>query len=157
MATTMGVYAITHDGSGCQYIGQSSDIHSRWTRHRSELRRNVHKNPLLQEAWNKYGEVSFTFSILEIVDYKIVECCLIGDRERYFIDKRYQEKGSHEFNWGETQEGRRNGKIIQKLTQHIRELEEEVLLLKRSGVIALQAGSLPRKHQEPPKKRAEES
>lgn len=33
--------------------------------HWSLLRRNLHKNPHLQNAWNKYGEMNFKFEILE--------------------------------------------------------------------------------------------
>ena len=62
MAT--GVYVITNSVTGAQYIGSSRDIDQRFNAHRHYLRHNTHKNPILQRAWNKYGEVAFMFNTI---------------------------------------------------------------------------------------------
>lgn len=49
--------------------------------HISRLRANKHKNPYLQNSYNKYGEIDFQFDIIEITDK---EQCLI--REQYWLD-----------------------------------------------------------------------
>lgn len=59
-----GIYAIQNTVNGKVYIGSSDDIQRRKNAHYSQLRRNVHHNSCLQRAWDKYGEASFTFSVL---------------------------------------------------------------------------------------------
>jgi group I intron endonuclease len=46
------------------------------------LCRNVHKNPKLQAAWNKYGEETFIFEVIEFVLVPF-----LVEREQYWIDK----------------------------------------------------------------------
>lgn len=60
-----GVYKITCLTDGKFYIGSSKNIKRRWKTHVSKLNKNEHDNMFLQEAWNLYGEKSFTFEILE--------------------------------------------------------------------------------------------
>lgn len=63
------------------YIGSAVNIKSRWTNHRNELKRNVHKSPKLQSHFNKYGENDLCFSVLI--------SCLKEDllsQEQFFID-----------------------------------------------------------------------
>lgn len=64
MARQSGIYIITNTVNGKRYIGSSVDIHRRWVTHKRELRRGIHYNPVLQRAWDKYGESAFEFSIL---------------------------------------------------------------------------------------------
>jgi len=47
------------------YIGQAVNLPRRKSNHITRLRRNVHTNPHLQSAFNKYGEDSFYFIVLE--------------------------------------------------------------------------------------------
>lgn len=54
-----GIYEIVNTKNGNRYIGSAVSFSSRWNKHRSELRRNSHRNVKLQRAWNKYGEGSF--------------------------------------------------------------------------------------------------
>ena len=61
----IGIYKIENTVNGKVYIGQSVDITDRWEHHRSELKNNRHGNAHLQASWNKYGEDSFTFTVLE--------------------------------------------------------------------------------------------
>jgi group I intron endonuclease len=61
-----GVYAIRHVASGCAYVGSARNIYSRWRGHKADLRLNRHHCQYLQNAWNKYGEASFVFEVLEV-------------------------------------------------------------------------------------------
>ena len=60
-----GIYKIRNLKNGKIYIGQSTDIKTRWNNHKFELNSNTHRNPHLQNAYNKYGEDAFEFTILE--------------------------------------------------------------------------------------------
>lgn len=60
-----GVYAITHIETGRCYIGSTRrSFSSRWCSHKALLRAGKHHSRHLQNAWNKYGEGAFAFSIL---------------------------------------------------------------------------------------------
>jgi group I intron endonuclease len=61
---TCGIYSIKNKINNKLYIGSSSNIELRWTKHLSDLRRNIHANPHLQSAWIEYGEENFKFEIL---------------------------------------------------------------------------------------------
>lgn len=76
-----GIYMIKNEENDKVYIGQSNDISHRWSTHKTELNANRHVNRHLQNAWNKYGQDSFTFSILE-------ECKKddLDKREMYYIE-----------------------------------------------------------------------
>jgi len=70
-----GIYMIYFIGSNKSYIGSSFDICKRGNQHLNALRNNNHKNKKLQRSFNKYGEYSFCFEILEktILNYKTKE------------------------------------------------------------------------------------
>ena len=74
-----GIYFISNKVNGKRYIGSSKDIEQRFRAHRSELNRGVHRNVHLLNAWNKYGEESFEFSVVE-------EC---DEENRFAIEQRY--------------------------------------------------------------------
>lgn len=63
-----GVYRILCLQTGKLYVGSSVDLRARWHHHRRSLRRGDHRNSYLQQAWNKYGEESFEFSVLQLAD-----------------------------------------------------------------------------------------
>ena len=67
--TMSGIYRI-QDKEGRIYIGSAVNLHKRIYEHRRRLKAGNHINPKLQNAWNKYGESYFTFSIVEIVEDK---------------------------------------------------------------------------------------
>ena len=77
-----GVYKIRNVINNKFYIGSTTGLlKSRCVTHRSKLRHKKHKNPHLQNAWNKYGENNFEFSLIE-------NCGIneIFNREQYYID-----------------------------------------------------------------------
>ncbi len=53
-----GVYCISCEADGKQYIGLSKNIMRRLASHFSRLRSGRHSNKHLQSAWTKYGDSS---------------------------------------------------------------------------------------------------
>jgi len=76
------IYSITHIDSGKVYIGSTTNLKFRWRDHKKNLRGNRHDNRYLQNAWNKYGEDSFSFKVVE-------ECAtdILLDREKAWFNK----------------------------------------------------------------------
>lgn len=64
---TAGIYQICCLPTGKVYIGSAVNLRARWEQHRRTLRQGIHRNSYLQQAWNRYGEEEFTFTILELV------------------------------------------------------------------------------------------
>ena len=62
-----GIYKIINVVNNKFYVGSAVDLKRRRVRHFSELRTNKHNNKHLQAAWNKYGEASFIFVVVEEV------------------------------------------------------------------------------------------
>jgi len=76
-----GIYKITNSDNGKVYIGQSVNVFKRVNIHRTNLRRGVHGNNHLQLSWNKYGEDSFQFEIVEFCEEELLnskECSWIA-------------------------------------------------------------------------------
>lgn len=67
---TPGIYAITNKANGHFYVGSAVDLWKRWSVHRSDLKKLKHHNSRVQAEWNKYGQDSFVFSVLEHVSDK---------------------------------------------------------------------------------------
>lgn len=59
-----GIYLITNTINNKHYIGSAVSFEGRWTKHKSLLNLNKHKNKHLQNAVNKYGIDNFKFEIL---------------------------------------------------------------------------------------------
>jgi group I intron endonuclease len=77
-----GVYAIENTADGKLYVGSVvRGFERRWRQHRSGLRAVRHHSRYLQRAWNKHGETTFRFAILEICP---AELCV--EREQWWID-----------------------------------------------------------------------
>ena len=60
-----GIYYIRNIVNNKIYIGSAQNFRKRVTAHKSELNTNRHHSPILQNAWNKYGEQSFHFFMFE--------------------------------------------------------------------------------------------
>jgi hypothetical protein len=64
--TKAGVYMILNMVNQARYVGSAARcLNNRFAEHRYSLRRNIHRTPHLQNAWNKYGEKAFTFVPLQ--------------------------------------------------------------------------------------------
>ena len=80
MSDYIGIYCIENNINHKKYIGQSIHINRRWSEHKYHLNNNTHDNDYLQKSWNKYGQDSFEF--------KILECCDVSEldmKERDYI------------------------------------------------------------------------
>jgi group I intron endonuclease len=60
-----GIYKIINVINNKFYVGSAVDFTVRKRKHWWQLRKGTHRNKHLQAAWNKYGEQSFTFVIVE--------------------------------------------------------------------------------------------
>ena len=60
------IYLITCVADGKMYVGQSIDYYRRQKEHVRRLKANNHSNPHLQHCFDKHGEDSFEFNILEV-------------------------------------------------------------------------------------------
>ena len=76
-----GIYEFFNLTNGKRYIGSSKDIYNRLHEHYHNLQNNKAHNKHFQAAWNKYGEESFIYNILEFCNEEIR-----FDREQYYID-----------------------------------------------------------------------
>ena len=76
-----GIYCIENITNHKTYIGSSKNIYQRLLKHFALLRHNKHQNAHLQSAWNKYGENSFRWFILELCDSNE-----LAEKEQYCID-----------------------------------------------------------------------
>jgi group I intron endonuclease len=101
-----GIYKITCTTNGKFYIGSSINLYKREKQHRYELTQNTHINHYLQNAWNKYGEESFTFEVVEFV----FEWSLL-DREQYWLDKLKPYKRGVGFNIARCAEAPNRGQV----------------------------------------------
>jgi Straboviridae intron-associated endonuclease 1 len=80
--STSGIYKITCTANKRIYIGSATNLRERSRQHFRFLRQNKHHNQHLQRAWNKYGEQSFTFEVLE----QVLPISLTA-REQYWLNK----------------------------------------------------------------------
>jgi len=76
-----GIYAIVNITNNKFYIGSSKSIYYRTRRHLSDLRKDRHKNPILQNSFNKYGDESFKWVIIDICTENELQ-----NLEKYYID-----------------------------------------------------------------------
>ena len=65
MEIICGIYKIENQVNHKIYVGQSVDIYERWRQHKYSLHNGNHYNTHLQGAWNKYGEESFEFCVIQ--------------------------------------------------------------------------------------------
>lgn len=87
---TSGIYRIVCLATGKPYIGSAINLANRCRLHFHHLRQNKHHSITLQRAWDKHGEESFVFEVLELV----LPAFLI-EREQHWLDtfKPFGENG----------------------------------------------------------------
>lgn len=90
-----GIYCIQNKIDGKCYIGKSVNIPKRWKEHRALLRKGQHHNKHLQMAWNRYGEESFRFEVLEYANFEE-----LGDLEIAYISKYKAFEEGYNFTMG---------------------------------------------------------
>ena len=65
---SFGIYGIKNLQNNKVYVGQTGEsFQRRFWHHRWKLKDGSHDNSYLQNAWNKYGEKSFEFFIIQVV------------------------------------------------------------------------------------------
>lgn len=64
MKDKTGIYKISFLTTDRVYIGSSVNLRKRKNSHLCELRKGIHKNNMLQKAYNKYGENNMIFTII---------------------------------------------------------------------------------------------
>ncbi|MDQ7735752.1 GIY-YIG nuclease family protein [Halomonas sp. SpR1] len=64
---TMGVYRVYNQEDELSFVGVAKDIQARLNRHQAELKFGKHRNKALQADWNRLGESSFVFQIVELL------------------------------------------------------------------------------------------
>jgi len=79
----MKIYTIFNTTNRKMYVGSTINLKKRWYNHKRELNKNIHKNQYLQNSWNKHGEDSFVFMVVE----NIKQGDDILKREAYWINK----------------------------------------------------------------------
>lgn len=62
----VGIYSITCTKTNCLYVGQSTDITTRWNQHIFKLIKKTH-NHNFQKDFDTYGLESFNLRVLEVV------------------------------------------------------------------------------------------
>lgn len=88
-----GVYVCRNLVNGKVYVGSSVYVANRIKFHKTALRSGYCHNCHLQSAWNKYGESSFEFRLLENCP---PELCI--EREQVWIDKLQASNRLHGYN-----------------------------------------------------------
>ena len=61
------IYKIINTVNSKFYVGSTINTVERFRTHRKRLRKNRHHCKHLQSAWNKYGEASFVFHVIETI------------------------------------------------------------------------------------------
>ncbi len=76
------IYWIRNTINNQIYVGSSISVVKRWDSHKRELKSNRHHSPILQHAWNKYGESNFIFEVILTCDDTLVRYY-----EQQFLDE----------------------------------------------------------------------
>lgn len=79
------IYKIINLTNAKFYVGSTVKVKERFRTHRRKLRAGKHHCPKLQNAWNKYGEESFIFKVILVVeDPKELHCA-----EQQLLDEHH--------------------------------------------------------------------
>lgn len=62
---SVGIYEIKNRINGKRYVGEALDVHSRWNRHKSDLRKGKHHCKRLQSDFKHYPEIAFKYRMRE--------------------------------------------------------------------------------------------
>jgi group I intron endonuclease len=118
------IYQIRNIINNKIYIGSTNNVRKRWNNHRSKLNNNIHENQYLQQAWSKYGENNFQFSIIEEVqDFNRIE------KEIFYLNEKrsYERHIGYNFDKNPTDKSGKNNPFYGK--QHSQEVKDKIKLL----------------------------
>lgn len=121
MSIKSGVYIITNVKNGKIYVGSSITISRRWHDHKKLLRANKHRNRHLQNAWNKDGEISFLFNIVEVCDTDN-----LMEREQWWLDQTLCTNDCVGYNISPSAENNRGAKRTDEYKQRRSQLSQKV-------------------------------
>lgn len=79
--TSGGIYQIRNLINGKFYVGSTMRFERRWWDHQEKLRKGNHVNAHLQASWNKHGEESFVFEVLEVLPEPTKEVLALREQE----------------------------------------------------------------------------
>lgn len=82
MIIKSGIYKIINVVTNKVYIGSAINLYKRKNQHFRQLRRGKHPNKLIQNSFNKYGEINFVFDIVEWVE----DTNMLIVKEQYYLD-----------------------------------------------------------------------
>lgn len=122
MSMHSGVYQIVNVQTNERYIGSSRNVVSRKAQHLFELRNKRHRTIRLQEAYDRYGEDSFKFLVLEFVQ---TDRQRLFDREQYWIDLLNPEYNENKTAGSVIPRAARTSEAIKKISSSISELWQD--------------------------------
>lgn len=114
-----GIYSITNKADGKRYIGRTVDLARRKRDHFKSLREGKSSSRHLQLAWNKWGEQSFTFDVIE-------ECPaqLIVEREAHWIAEHGTTDPTLGYNL-KAEDGTGSWCLTEEARQHLSEIHKQ--------------------------------
>lgn len=77
-----GIYCITNTATAMQYVGSAVDLDGRFKRHIRQMKAGTHPNKFLLMDYERHGEESFQFEVLELCSDVI-----LLEREQFWIDQ----------------------------------------------------------------------
>lgn len=98
-----GIYKIINTTDNKVYIGSSVDLTKRKYKHFWMLNNDCHDNRHLQNSYNKFGESSFIFEIIEMCNH-----LTLVEKENYYISKYMSNNSEYGYNLATVNEFRRN-------------------------------------------------
>ena len=87
------IYKITCTANQKFYIGSTVNKTQRWARHRRQLRDGTHPNKHMLASWQKHGENTFVFEIVEVVN----DAIRLLDAEQKYLNEHAGK--DYCFNW----------------------------------------------------------
>jgi group I intron endonuclease len=122
-----GVYSITNLVNNKRYIGSSIDLFKREKRHFSTLKKNTHFNSYLQQSFNKYGQLAFSFEVLEYreedllkTEEKYINFYNASDREKGYNLISHPTQGNRGLKWSQQSKDKLSNTLIQQYVNNVR-------------------------------------
>lgn len=121
------IYKITSVENNKIYIGQTKNKRKRIDEHKYNLRHNQHHSNYMQRCFNKYGEETFRFEIIETCDTENVD-----ERECYWI--AFYNANNKKFGFNSESGGNRN-KTLSEETKAKIGAKNKIHYIKNSEII----------------------